>query len=176
MVDTSPGSTATQVASSAPHEFIVVDRPDPGRWTLVAVRTLSGPSFSAHVVAGGENRHLQVFASAPAATPKGATVPITASARWVQELTDVRIRAVVTDPGAGRTPVALSDQLPGGGGSGQYAGTYSPTGTGRHEALVTISGSPRRRARRPVPPARARRRSTASTPRCRSRGSSGRSW
>src|SRR6185295_7108661 len=42
LFDTSPGGSATQVASSAPHEFIVVEHPDPGRWTLVAVRVRAG--------------------------------------------------------------------------------------------------------------------------------------
>jgi len=67
-------------------------------------------------------------------------VPISASARWVHELTDVRIRAVVTDPSGGRTPITLSDQLAGGGGSGQYAGTYDPTGTAGAARLVQGEG------------------------------------
>jgi hypothetical protein len=142
LADTSPGGTATQVASSAPHEFIVVERPDPGRWTLVALRMRSGVAFSAHVVAGGENRNLQVFANAPAANPKGGPVPISASARWGHELTNLRARAVVTAPSGGRHAISLDDALPDGGGSGEYLGTFGPTETGRHEALVTVSGSP----------------------------------
>ena len=142
VVDTSPGASATQVASSAPHEFIVVERPDPGRWTLVAVRVRSGPSFTAHFVAGGENRNLQVFADAPAVNAKGAPVPISSTARWGHELTNLHVGAVVTAPSGARQALLLDDALPDGGGSGQYVGIYKSTETGRHEALVTVKGSP----------------------------------
>ena len=142
LVDTSPGGSATQVASSAPHEFIVVEHPDPGRWTLVAVRVRAGAAFTGYFVAGGENRHLQVFADAPAFNPPGGPVPITATARWGQELTGLRARAVVTAPSGARRAVALHDELPEGGGDGQYVGLFTPTENGRHEAIVTVRGSP----------------------------------
>ena len=141
-MDITPGGTATQVASGAPHEFIVVERPDPGRWTLVAVRTHPGAAFSAHVVAGGENRNLQVFADAPPLNGKGAPVPIWSSARWDHELTGLHVRAIVTAPSGARQGIALDDALPDGGGSGQYLGVFNPAETGRHEALVTVTGSP----------------------------------
>jgi hypothetical protein len=142
LVDTSPGSSATQVASSAPHEFIVVEHPDPGRWTLVAVRVRAGAAFTAHVVAGGENRNLQVFADAPAVNPIAGPVPITATARWRHELTGLGVRADVTAPSGARRSVALHDELAEGGGSGQYVGLFAPTEYGRHEAIVTVRGSP----------------------------------
>jgi hypothetical protein len=141
VVDTSPGASATQVASSAPHEFIVVEHPDPGRWTLVAVRMRAGAAFTAHVVAGGENRNLQVFADAPAVNPTGGPVPITATARWGHELTGLKARAIVTAPSGARRAVALHDELADGGGSGQYTGLFTPTENGRHEAIVTVRGS-----------------------------------
>jgi von Willebrand factor type A domain-containing protein len=141
VVDTSPGASATQVASSAPHEFIVVEHPDPGRWTLVAVRMRAGAAFTAHVVAGGENRNLQAFADAPAVNPTGGPVPITATARWGHELTGLKARAIVTAPSGARRAVALHDELADGGGSGQYTGLHTPTENGRHEAIVTVRGS-----------------------------------
>ncbi len=142
VVDTTPGGYAVQVASAAPHEFIVVDHPDPGRWTIVAVRAKPGPAFEGHVVAGGENRNLQVFASAPAMGEAGAPVSISASARWRYALTGLEARAVVTSPNGARRTVVLHDDLPEGGGSGSYVGVFTPFQHGRHEAIVTVTGGP----------------------------------
>src|SRR5215218_7144347 len=142
VVDTTPGGPAVQVASAAPHEFIVVDHPDPGRWTIVAVRTKPGSEFEGHVVAGGENRNLQVFASAPATGEAGAPVPISASARWRHALTGLQVRAVVTSPNGARRTVTLHDDLAEGGGSGDYVGVFTPFQHGRHQAIVTVVGRP----------------------------------
>jgi len=142
VVDTTAGGYAVQVASDAPHEFILVDHPDPGRWTIVAVRTTPGPGFEGHVVAGGENRNLQVFASAPATGAAGAPVPISASARWRHALTGLQVQAVVTSPNGARRTVILHDDLAEGGGSGDYVGVFTPFQHGRHEAIVTVTGQP----------------------------------
>jgi hypothetical protein len=143
-VDTSPGSAATHVASSAPHEFIVVNNPMPGRWTVLAVRPRPGPAFVARVVAGGENRHLQVFVRTAPVHHAGQPVPLFASARWGHELTRLRVTARITAPSGARHSIALTDTLDGSGsgtGSGEYSGVFTPVEQGRHHALVTISGS-----------------------------------
>jgi hypothetical protein len=142
VVDTSPGGSAIQVAGAAPHEFIIVDHPDPGRWTIVATRVRPGAAFEGHVVAGGENRNLQVFASAPAIGAAGAPVPISASARWRHALTGLQAQAVVTSPNGARRTVVLHDDLAEGGGSGDYVGVFTPFQHGRHEAIVTVTGGP----------------------------------
>jgi hypothetical protein len=142
VVDTSPGAAATQVASSAPHEFIVVKHPMPGRWTLVALRRHPGAKFTGHVVAGGENRNLQVFGGAPADNPSGGPVPFYATARWGQELTGLTVVARVVAPSGARHTVALDDSLATGGGGGQYSGMFIPNEDGRHEAIITVVGSP----------------------------------
>ena len=140
VVDTSPGAPATLVTSTAPHEFIVVKHPIPGRWTLVAVRPRPGTKFVGHVCAGGENRNLQAFASAPPISPSGSSVPISASARWGHELTGLRVTARVVSPSGARQTVVLTDATVNGGGSGSYQGIYTPNEDGRYEAIVTIRG------------------------------------
>ena len=132
----------SHVESPAPHEFIVVDAPAPGRWLLVVVRTRPGAAFTARAVAGGENRNLQVFASAPPYTPKADVVRLRASARWRQELTGLRVTAEVTAPSGARTRITLHDEEPGRPGSGRYEGIYSASEVGRHRAVVTFVGSP----------------------------------
>jgi von Willebrand factor type A domain-containing protein len=139
-VDPTAG-TIHHVESRSPHEFIVVDRPLPGRWLLVAVRVQPGPAFAGGLVAGGENRTLQAFASAPAQVPSGKAVIINASARWKHQLSDLAIQAVVTAPSGAQQMIGFDDNEPGRPNSGSYRGIYQPTEDGRHSALVTISGS-----------------------------------
>jgi len=133
----------TQVESTAPHEFIVVDRPAAGRWTVMAVRTKPGPAVSARLVAGGENRHLQVFGAASPLTPAGLPVRLTASARWRHELTGLRVTAEITAPSGGRTRIALHDDAPGRPSNGHYEGLLTPSELGRHRGIITVIGSPR---------------------------------
>jgi von Willebrand factor type A domain len=128
--------------SSSPHEFIIVDRPTPGRWLLVAVRVRAGAAFTGGLVAGGENRTLQAFASAPAWVPSCTPVIINASARWKHQLSDLSIRAVVTSPSGARQVIGFDDTEPGRSNTGSYQGIYKPIEDGRHRAVVTIVGSP----------------------------------
>jgi hypothetical protein len=131
----------SHVESSAPHEFVVVEQPLPGRWLVVVVRTRPGKAFAARLVAGGENRNLQVFGTAPPLNALGAAVKLTASARWQHELTGLRVFATIEAPSGGRQQILLHDDLPGRPGSGRYEGVYSPTESGRHRGLLTIVGS-----------------------------------
>ena len=130
------------VASGSPHEFVIVDEPAPGRWLMVTLRVRPGAAFEARVVAGGENRTLQVFASAPSWVPSGADVPLHASARWEHELTGISVRAMVTAPSGSRQTVAFHDDEADRRGTGDYQGRYRPAENGRHRAVVTILGSP----------------------------------
>jgi hypothetical protein len=130
------------VESTSPHEFIVVDRPLAGRWLLVAVRVRPGAAFTAGLVAGGENRNLQAFASAPAWSPSGGPVLLEASARWKHQLSDLSISAVVTAPSGAVSTVAFADDTSGQPNTGAYEGVFKPTEDGRHRAVVTVTGSP----------------------------------
>lgn len=130
------------VASQAPHEFIVVERPDPGRWLVVAVRVAAGAAFRAGFVAGGENRNLQVFATAPPSVAPGSDVPFEASARWLHELSGLKISARVIAPSGASQTIGFNDDASGRPSSGHYRSTYTPTELGRHRALVTVGRSP----------------------------------
>ena len=131
------------VESSAPHEFIVIDRPRTGRWLLVLLRVRAGEPFRAGVVAGGENRNLQVFASAPPLIAPGSAVAIEASARWGHELTNLTVFAEVATPSGGRHTIKFGDSEQGRPSTGRYRAVYTPAELGRHRALVTVVGSPR---------------------------------
>jgi hypothetical protein len=127
-----------QVASSAPHEFIVVDGPMPGRWFLIAVRTTAGPSTTARFVAGGENPSLQVFGWAEGSAQSGAPAALHASARWLHQLTGLSVTAVVHDPlGTTRSYVLTDDGLSP-NGTGQYEAVVTPTVDGRYTGVITI--------------------------------------
>ena len=112
LVDTSPGGSATQVASSAPHEFIVVEHPDPGRWTLVAVRVAPEPHSRGTSSRGARTGTSRCSRALRRSTRRGGPVPITATARWGHELTGLRARAVVTAPSGARRPSSGSPDVP----------------------------------------------------------------
>ena len=137
------GSTSgvTHIESPAPHEFIIVRRPAPGRWLVVLVRPTPGPPVTARLIAGGENRNLQVFGYAPPLTPTGIPVRLTASARWGHELTGIRVSAVITAPSGARTTVKFDDTGEGGPGNGRYEAFFKPSETGRHRGVITITNS-----------------------------------
>ncbi|WP_170308922.1 vWA domain-containing protein [Pseudonocardia hierapolitana] len=130
------------VESTSPHEFVVVDRPLPGRWLLVAVRVRPGAAFTAGVVAGGENRNLQVFASAPPWAPSATPVVIRGAARWKHQLSDIGVRANVTAPSGATWSTVLVDDEADRRNTGNYQAVYQPQEDGRYRALVTIVGSP----------------------------------
>jgi hypothetical protein len=127
-----------QVVSSAPHEFIVVDGPMPGRWYLVAIRVTPGPATTARFVAGGENPSLQVVGSATASVPSGSPVALHASARWLHQLTGLRVTAVVRDPLGGTRTVVLTDDGVPHNGTGQFEAVVMPTVDGRYEGIITV--------------------------------------
>jgi von Willebrand factor type A domain len=127
-----------QIASSAPHEFIVVDGPMPGRWYLVAVRTTAGPATTARFVAGGENPSLQVFGWAAGSVQSGAPAALHASARWLHQLTGLRVTAVVHDPMGTTQSYVLSDDGLSTNGTGQYEAVVMPTIDGRYTGVITI--------------------------------------
>jgi hypothetical protein len=140
-VDSTAGDVH-HVESSSPHEFIVVDHPLPGRWLLVAVRVRPGAAFTAGLVAGGENRNLQAFASAPPWSPSGGPVLLEATARWNHQLSDLTISAEVTAPSGAVSTVGYADDGSGLRNTGAYEGVFKPTEDGRHRAVVTVVGSP----------------------------------
>jgi hypothetical protein len=135
-------SDVHHVESPSPHEFVVVDRPLPGRWLLVAVRARPGAAFTGGAVVGGENRNLQAFASAPPWVPSATPVILHASARWNHQLTGLSVRAVVTAPSGARQAVGFHDDEPNRRNTGDYQGVYQPTENGRHRAIIAIAGSP----------------------------------
>lgn len=140
----------THVESNSPHEFVVVEQPIEGRWHVVLVRLRPGKSVEARLVAGGENRNLQVFAAAPPLNPSGAPVKLSASARWRHELTGIDVIATVTSPSGAQTQVLLGDDRPHRPGSGNYEGIFTPSEDGRHQGIVTLIGSPRASIADPV--------------------------
>lgn len=132
------GPQVHHVVSEAPHEFAIVDRPQPGRWFMVAVRPLPGPSFGLRAVAGCENRNLQVFGGAPPLGPVNTPVRIWATARWHELLSDLTVTAVITDPSGGRHRLILRDETATEPNSGEYAGLFVPNQAGRHQGVVTV--------------------------------------
>ncbi|MDO8362461.1 MAG: VWA domain-containing protein [Actinomycetota bacterium] len=127
------------VASPAPHEFIVVDGPMPGRWYVVAVRIRPGAATTARFVAGGENPSLQVFGWATPAVQSGSPAMLHASARWLHQLTGLRITAEVHDPlGTTRTVVLTDNGVPR-DGTGQFEAAIATTVDGRYTGLITVS-------------------------------------
>jgi len=134
-------ATVAHVESTAPHEFIVVRKPMAGRWTAVLVRTTPGAGVSARFVAGGENRHLQVFGSASPHVPPGVPVRLTATARWLHKLSGLRVTAAVSAPSGARTLLTLHDDAPDRPQGGDYECFFTPTETGTHRAVISITGS-----------------------------------
>jgi hypothetical protein len=107
---------------------------------VLVVRTKPGLAVAARLVAGGENRNLQVFGTAARITPAGFPVRLIASARWRHELTGIRVTAEITAPSGVRQSIPLSDGPPGQFGSGCYEGFFKPVETGRHFGVITLIG------------------------------------
>jgi hypothetical protein len=129
------------VISKSPHEFAIVRKPKPGRWTLIAFRPLSGKSFAVHGVIGGENRHLQVFGEATRSNPVSTPVRIRASARYIHELSSLKATARIVAPDGRHHDILLSDTRFEDRNSGQYEGYFLPETTGRYRGTIRIENS-----------------------------------
>jgi hypothetical protein len=127
------------VVSAAPHEFVVVDGPKPGRWLAVLVRARPGAATTARLVAGAENPALQAFGWATGSPQPGGAAVLEASARWVHELTGLRVTAEVRDPAGVVQTLALADDGAAGPGTGRYAAAFKPLRDGRHTGVITIA-------------------------------------
>jgi hypothetical protein len=126
------------VISGAPHEFAIVEQPIVGRWYMLAFRSQPGPSFTARAVAGGENRHLQVFGDVIRNPHFGTPVRIWASARWKDELSGLQVTATVISPNGSRQLVVLGDDKYNEPNSGLYEGYVTPQKEGRYRVIIRI--------------------------------------
>jgi hypothetical protein len=126
------------VISRVPHEFAIVEKPEPGRWHMIAVRASPGPAFNFKAIAGAENGNIQAFGGAPSRNPARAPVRIWASARFRHDLSGLRVRATVTSPSGATFRVALTDDKIDEPDSGEYEGFLSVEEVGRYRGTIQI--------------------------------------
>ena len=127
-----------RVVSSAPHEFCIVDKPEPGLWYMLAIRPMPGLEFTFQAVAGSENRRLSVLGGARPANQEKCVVPLWAKAKWKHALSGLSVMATIVDPKGGRQRVRLHDDAPDEPENGQYEGFYKPNMTGRHKGVIEV--------------------------------------
>ena len=139
------GAEVRRAETAAPYELLVVRKPKPGVWRLVAVRMTPGPKTWLSLQAGCRNRRLHVRASAEPHVASGSAVALRASASFDDALSDLHVTARIRDPGGGVHEVALSDSTPSEPESGLYRGTFDPPGPGRYTGEVRIAGRGRGR-------------------------------
>ena len=105
----------------------------------VSIRDLQlGPNISAKALAGGENRHLQVFGDVVKNPPFGSPVKMWASARWRNELSNLRVTATVISPDGSRDLVILTDNKYNEPNTGNYEGYITPEKEGRYRVIIKI--------------------------------------
>jgi len=138
------------VISSAPHEFALVDRPDPGRWHMVALRATIGPAINFKAIAGGENRAIQVFGGATSSNCLKAPVRIHASARHRDDLSGLRMIATVISPSGIRTQIKLDDDKIEEPQSGEYEGFVTVSEPGRYYGTIRIENTGKAIMAKPV--------------------------
>jgi hypothetical protein len=126
------------VISSSPHEFAIVEKPKDGRWYMIAVRPHAGSSFTFQAVAGGENRHLQVFGEVTRTNYAKAPVRLWASARFIQELSNLRVTATVIAPNGRMQQIRLTDDRFNEPNSGVYEAYVTPKYQGRYRGWIRI--------------------------------------
>jgi hypothetical protein len=132
------GTDIHHVISGAPHEFAIVEKPMAGLWYMLAFRSQPGSNISARALAGGENRHLQVFGDVVKNPTFGSPVKIWASARWQDELSNLRVTATVISPDGTRDLVILRDNKYNEPNSGSYEGYVTPNKEGRYRVIIRI--------------------------------------
>lgn len=132
------GSTIKHVISKAPHEFALVENPDPGLWYLVALRSAPCESFSFKALAGAENRRIQAFGGASYSNCPKAPVRIHASARFRDDLSNLKVTAAVTSPRGIEKRIKLSDMLGREPNSGEYEGFITVDELGRYHGIIRI--------------------------------------
>jgi hypothetical protein len=132
----SPG--ARMVTGRAPHEFMMVEKPIPGRWLMVIVRPGTGPRLRFRALVGSENRHLQVFGGAPTHVEPGTRTRLWASARWGANLSGLVVKAFITDARGRKSEVVLSDDQPDEPHSGSYECFLVPRLPGKYSGYIHI--------------------------------------
>ncbi len=120
------------------HEFAIVEQPTGGRWHMLAFRSKPGPSVTARAIAGGENKHLQAFGDVTRNPAFSTPVRIWASARWKDELSNLRVTATVISPNGSRQLVVLDDNKYDEPNSGLYEGYITPHTEGRYRVIIRI--------------------------------------
>lgn len=138
------------VISSAPHEFAIVDHPDPGRWYIIALRTSIGPAFNFKAIAGGENRAIQVFGGATSSNCLKAPVRIYASARYKDDLSGLRVTATVITPSGIKKQIRLDDGNLEEPHSGEYEGFVTINQPGRYHGTIRIENTGKAIMSKPV--------------------------
>lgn len=138
------------VISRAPHEFAVVERPEPGRWYIVALRVSLGHAFSFKAIAGGENRAIQAFGGATTKNCLKAPVRIHASARYRDDLSGLRVTASVTSPSGLKRRIALNDNSLQRPHNGEYEGFVVASEPGRYQGIIRIENTGKAILAKPV--------------------------
>lgn len=142
--------TVKHVISNAPHEFAVVDRPEPGRWYIVALRVSTGRAFSFKAIAGGENRAIQVFGGATSKNALNAPVWIHASARYKEILSGLRVTATVISPDGIKKQITLNDSSLEEPNSGEYESFVIAEKAGRYQGIIRIQNTGKAIMAKPV--------------------------
>ena len=138
------------VISSAPHEFAVIDRPEPGRWYIVALRVSTGHAFSFKAIAGGENRAIQVFGGATSKNCLKAPVRIHASARYKEDLSGLRVTATIILPSGIKKQITLNDDSLEEPHNGEYQGFVIASEPGRYQGIIRIQNTGKAVIAKPV--------------------------
>ncbi|MBT6116553.1 MAG: VWA domain-containing protein, partial [Rhodospirillaceae bacterium] len=122
----------------SPFAMAFLDKPKPGRWTAVMVRTNVGGSSILRHAAVVENRQIVARADCDRVVPNGGAIRLSASAKWGDDLTNLDVRARIVGPDGLVHEVGLDDGRPGDPGSGRYRGVFDPAVPGRYRGLVTV--------------------------------------
>ena len=128
----------------------MVTKPDAGTWYVVAVRRSWGGKIFCKVVAGAENRHLQVFGGANNKNCINTPVRIWAKAQYKGLLSGLRVTAQVISPKGGVQQIDLDDHRADEPNSGEYIGYCNTDQKGRYFGQIKIENAGRVTAAMPV--------------------------
>ena len=132
------GPRMNHVISDAPHEFAVVRRPKAGLWHMLAVRARPGGAFTLRAVAGIENKSIQVFGGATINHQVSGSVGVWATARFIHQLSGLRVTARIIDPRDQVHSLLLNDEQVHEPQSGSYQASFLPKTDGRHRGVLRV--------------------------------------